>query len=155
MISNEFIQEIPKTDLHLHLDGSLRLSTLIDLAKKEKVQMPSYTEEGLKEKVFKTHYKDLGEYLHGFMYTCGVLRTPENLERVSYELAVDNQLEGVRYIEVRFAPQLHIDNQSMSMEVILQSVNKGLERAKRNLIKKKKLKQEKLRPLIMELLLAR
>ncbi|MEI8346069.1 MAG: adenosine deaminase family protein, partial [Pseudomonadota bacterium] len=124
-----FIQEIPKTDLHLHLDGSLRLATLIDLAKQFKVELPSYTEEGLRELVFKDSYQNLGEYLHGFMYTCGVLRWPEALERVSYELAIDNQKEGVRYIEPRFAPQLHMDNKNMSMELILESVNKGLERA--------------------------
>jgi adenosine deaminase len=125
----QFIRDIPKTDLHLHLDGSLRLQTLIDLAKEYNVELPSYTQEGLKELVFKEYYQDLGEYLHGFKYTCGVLRWPEALERVSYELAQDNQQEGVRYIEIRFAPQLHMDNQTMTMELILESVNKGLKRA--------------------------
>ena len=131
MLSNEFIKKIHKTDLHVHLDGSLRIPTLIEMAKKEKVEMPSYTEEGLREKVFKSKYNDLGEYLHGFMYTCAVLRNPENLERVAYELAVDNQEEGVRYIEIRFAPQLHMDNKMMTMELILESINKGLSRAKK------------------------
>ena len=44
----EFIKEMPKSDLHLHLDGSLRLETLIDLAKKQNIELPSYTPEGLK-----------------------------------------------------------------------------------------------------------
>ena len=65
----EFLFKIPKSDLHLHLDGSLRLSTLIELAKKEKVALPAYTEEGLKKTVFKDKYKNLGEYLKGFSYT--------------------------------------------------------------------------------------
>ena len=47
------------------------------------------------------------EYLKGFIYTSAVLNTPENLERTAYELAQDNLEEGVRYMEVRFAPQLH------------------------------------------------
>jgi adenosine deaminase len=129
MITEEFIKEMPKSDLHLHLDGSLRLGTLIDLAKKNNIELPSYTEEGLKELVFKDKYANLGEYLHGFMYTCSVLHKAENLERVAYELAIDNQNEGVRYIEIRYAPQLHVDNQDMTMKVVLESVNKGLARA--------------------------
>ena len=46
--SPEFIRAIPKTDLHLHLDGSLRLGTLIDIAKAENIKLPSYTEDGLR-----------------------------------------------------------------------------------------------------------
>lgn len=131
MFTDKFLREIPKTDLHLHLDGSLRLSTLIELAKKDKVQLPSYTQSGLKSLVFKDRYANLGEYLHGFMYTCEVLRNLENLERCSYELAVDNQKEGVRYIEVRFAPQLFIDNLDLTMEKIFKAVNDGLNRAEK------------------------
>ena len=69
-LSAEFLRAIPKTDLHVHLDGSLRLSTLIDLAKIQAVELPSYEETGLRELVFKDHYADLTEYLHGFKYTC-------------------------------------------------------------------------------------
>ena len=81
----EFIRAIPKSDLHVHLDGSLRLKSLIELSREQKRELPSFTEAGLKEKVFKEHYSDLSEYLHGFKYTCAVLRTPEALERVAYE----------------------------------------------------------------------
>lgn len=129
MYSEEFLREIPKTDLHLHLDGSLRLSTLIDIAKKDKIELPSYTEEGLKELVFKDKYNNLGEYLSGFQYTCSTLRSLENLERCSYELAVDNQNEGVRYIESRFAPQLFMNNKDLTMEKIFEAIDKGFSRA--------------------------
>jgi adenosine deaminase len=129
-ISRAFIEAIPKTDLHLHLDGSLRLSTLIDLAAQANVELPSTTEEGLRELVFKARYADLGEYLTGFAYTCAVLRRKEALERVAFELAEDNLAEGVRYIEVRFAPQL-LAHDRLSMEDTIQAVTDGLERAKR------------------------
>ena len=108
MYSQQLLNALPKSDLHCHLDGSLRLETLIDLAKTHGVDMPSYTPEGLKELVFKATYDDLPDYLHGFAYTCAVLKDEESLERVSYELAVDSIAEGVRYLEVRFAPQLHV-----------------------------------------------
>ncbi|MDD8012991.1 MAG: adenosine deaminase family protein [Acidobacteriota bacterium] len=128
-ISREFIEKIPKTDLHLHLDGSLRLSTLIELAREQKVTLPAYNEAGLRRLVFKSHYADLPEYLQGFAYTTAVLQTPEALERVGYELALDNQAEGVRYIEVRFAPQLHQNARMTSIDVMM-ALNRGLARAK-------------------------
>jgi adenosine deaminase len=128
MITRAIIEKLPKTDLHCHLDGSIRLGTLIELAKEYRVQLPSYTVDGLKATVFKEKYGSLGEYLEGFHYTVAVLQSEVALERVGYELAQDNQAEGVRYVEVRFAPQLHVHSH-LSMENVLKSVNRGLARA--------------------------
>lgn len=128
MITPDLIRALPKTDLHVHLDGSLRERTLIELAKERNVKLPSETVEGLNELVFRSHYANLAEYLHGFQYTCAVLQDAEALERVAYELAWDNIDEGVRYIEVRFAPQLHTHD-GLSMEEVLRAVDRGLKRA--------------------------
>jgi len=130
VVSAEFIRRIPKTDLHVHLDGSMRLSTLIEMARADGVKLPSYEEGGLRETVFKAHYADLTQYLLGFRYTCAVLRTAENLERAACELAEDSIAEGVRYIEVRFAPQLVVHD-GFSIEDSLRSVDLGLARAKK------------------------
>jgi len=130
--STAFIQEMPKSDLHLHLDGSLRIPTLIEMAKKNNIKMPSYTEEGLRELVYKSSYANLGEYLHGFQYTCAVLRDLENIEQVAYELCIDNQNENVYYIEPRFAPQLMMDVEAgLTMEAVMEATYKGFERAKK------------------------
>ena len=80
--SRQFLEALPKTDLHVHLDGSLRLSTLIELAEERGVKLPSYTEEGLLELVFKENYRDLPDYLNGFQYTSPVLCSEEALERL-------------------------------------------------------------------------
>ncbi|HXH76211.1 MAG TPA: adenosine deaminase family protein [Bacteriovoracaceae bacterium] len=139
--TKEFLHEMPKTDLHVHLDGSMRIPTLIEMAKKSNIKMPSYTEEGLRELVFKSAYSNLGEYLHGFQYTCAALRDLENMERVAYELAVDNQAENVTYIEARFAPQLMMDAQAgLTMETIMEAVNKGFERAQKEYNNKPEIK---------------
>jgi len=124
-ITREFIEKLPKSDLHVHLDGSIRLETLIDLARQQNVELPSYTTEGLRELVFKDKYQNLGEYLAGFGYTTRVLQNAEALERVAYELAEDYAGEGIRYIEIRFAPQLHV-HQNLYMEHVLDAVNRGL-----------------------------
>lgn len=128
-ITSEFIRRIPKTDLHVHLDGSLRIPTLIELAQQEGVTLPAYDEQGLKELVFKDHYASLPDYLQGFGYTCAVLQNAENLERVAYELGQDNIEEGVRYVEVRFAPQLHTHD-NFTIADVVRAVAKGMDRAK-------------------------
>jgi adenosine deaminase len=131
MIPNrKLLLSLPKTDLHVHLDGSLRLETLIELSREQKCELPSTSPEGLKELVFKATYDNLGEYLKGFGYTCAVLQDPESLARVAYELAWDNINEGVRYIEVRFAPHLHM-RPGFSCQEVLDAVNAGLAQAER------------------------
>ncbi len=128
-VSREMLLALPKTDLHVHLDGSIRIPTLIDLAREYNVKLPSYTEDGLRELVFKDRYNSLSEYLHGFSYTCKVLQSELALERAAYELCLDNQGEGVRYLEVRFAPQLHVHGH-MNTIMVLKAVNRGMRRAK-------------------------
>ena len=133
--SDSFLKSIPKTDLHVHLDGSLRLSTLIELAQQEGVVLPAYTEAELRQTVFRDTYKDLPEYLQGFQYTVAVMRTAANLERIAFEFAEDNYLEGVRYFEVRFAPQLVAalradGDKHLNITQVIAAVNDGLLRAK-------------------------
>ena len=128
-MTHDLIRTLPKTDLHVHLDGSLRLETLIELARQQHVQLPSYTPEGLKELVFKPRYESLVEYLQGFQYTCSVMQDPDSLERVAYEFMQDNVAEGVRYVEVRYAPQLHL-NDRVGWKGVLASVDRGMRRAR-------------------------
>ncbi|MBK8096392.1 MAG: adenosine deaminase family protein [Planctomycetes bacterium] len=131
-LPREILAQLPKSDLHLHLDGSLRLDTLIELAKERKVTLPSATPDGLLELVFKRAYKNLPEYLKGFEFTVACLQDAASLERVAYELAWDCRKENVFYIEVRFAPQLHVRG-SFSVREVLKAVCRGLERAKKEI----------------------
>jgi len=129
-MTSALLRELPKTDLHLHLDGSLRPETLIELARERKVKLPAYSPAGLYKKVFKESYADLPEYLQGFGYTTSVMRDAESLERVSYELCIDCQAEGVRYIEIRFAPQL-CTRPGFDILDVLKACSRGIERAER------------------------
>lgn len=121
-----FLLRIPKSDLHAHLDGSIRIETLCDLAKEQNVHLPSYDPVELQRTVFPETYLSLEEYLRGFGYMMKVLRTPDALERVAYEVAIDAFNVGVRYLEVRFAPQLHAIPGSFTIEEVVCSVNRGL-----------------------------
>lgn len=131
-LTPDLIAKLPKTDLHCHLDGSLRLSTLIELAHEKKVQLPSTSESGLKKLVFKRAYRNLPEYLKGFEYTVACLSDAESLERAAFELCEDCEAENVRYLEVRFAPQLHV-KPSFDLRAVLRAVCKGIARAERRL----------------------
>ena len=87
--STEFLRQVPKTDLHCHFDGSVRLETLVDLAKQQNVPLPTYDITQLKTRAFRSTYTSLKEYLDCFQYTIAVLRTTDALERVAYEQACD------------------------------------------------------------------
>ena len=131
-LPRELIARLPKSDLHLHLDGSLRLETLIELAKERQVRLPSASPEGLLELVFKRAYKNLPEYLKGFEFTVACLQDAEALERAAYELCWDCRRENVFYIEVRFAPQLHVRG-AFGVREVLRAVCRGLQRAKKEI----------------------
>ncbi len=122
------LRALPKTDLHVHLDGSLRLSSLLEMAKERGVALPADTPEGLIETVFKHSYASLEEYLNGFAYTCAVLQDVAALERAAFELGEDCIEEGVLYVEVRFAPQLHM-HAGLGFDEVMLAVDRGLKRA--------------------------
>lgn len=124
----DVIRRLPKTDLHVHLDGSLRVPSLIEMAKERKVALPSESEAGLREKVFRPSYVNLQEYLEGFRYTVAVLQDKESLERATVELCEDCQQEGVRYVEIRFAPQLHV-RPGFELPDVVRAVDRGIRRA--------------------------
>jgi adenosine deaminase len=104
----EFFQKLPKTDLHVHLDGSLRLETIVDLAKRHKVELPSHDSAELRRIMnLGQNCGSLVEYLKAFDITLRVMQHEDALFRVAYELAEDAARENVRYMEVRYAPMLH------------------------------------------------
>jgi adenosine deaminase len=131
-ITPELLAALPKSDLHLHLDGSLRLETLLDLARQHGVRLPSRTRDGLLELVFKRAYRNLPEYLKGFEFTVACLQDAESLERAAYELCLDCRAENVFYAELRFAPQLHVRG-SFQVKDVLRAVCRGVERAKKEI----------------------
>jgi len=130
-LKREFIEKLPKTDLHVHLDGSIRISTILDLAKKQKVKLPTDTEEELKKIVScDENCKSLDEYLRAFDITLSVMQTEESLIRTAFELAEDAAKENIRYLEVRYSPILHTQK-GLKLTIISDAVIKGLRKAEK------------------------
>lgn len=126
--THDWIRALPKADLHIHLDGSLRPSTLIDLAAEYGVRLPTTDPDALADYMYVREARDLVDYLARFDTTLSVLQTADALERVAYELAEDAAAENVRYMEVRYSPVLNI-KQGLSLEGALEASLRGLRRA--------------------------
>lgn len=130
-VLREDILKMPKTDLHCHLDGSLRLATLIDLAREYKVELPTTDEEQLRNMLLCGRRVDsLETYLKAFDITLRVLQDKDALSRVAFELAEDAALENVWYLEVRFSPLLHLQRGLRYAEIV-DAVLEGLQRAQK------------------------
>src|SRR5262245_14439440 len=126
----EFFQSLPKADLHVHLDGSLRLATIVDLARAENVELPSYEPAELRRIMhLGENCGSLAEYLKAFDVTLRVMQTESALFRIAYELCEDAARENVRYMEVRYAPVLHTQRGLKLMKVI-EAVLAGLKAAR-------------------------
>jgi adenosine deaminase len=125
----EVIEKLPKTDLHVHLDGSLRLSTILDLAEKGRIDLPAHDEDGLRKAMnLGQNCGSLVEYLKAFDITLRVLQTAESLTRAAFELAEDEARENVRYMEVRYSPMLHT-RRGLKLTTVVEAVLEGLRAA--------------------------
>ncbi|WP_437743264.1 adenosine deaminase [Sorangium sp. So ce302] len=126
----EFFRQLPKTDLHVHLDGSLRLETIIELARTHHVELPTYEPAELRRVMnLGQNCGSLVEYLKAFDITLRVLQTEEALHRVAYELAEDAARENVRYMEVRYSPMLHT-RLGLRLTSVVEAVLSGLRTAR-------------------------
>ena len=130
-LSLEFIEKLPKTDLHVHLDGSIRVDTIIELARKQNVKLPTFDRGELYRQLYAGDVcNSLDDYLKAFDITLSVMQTEESLERAGHELAEDAWKENVRYIEVRYAPMLHT-RAGLSLTDVVEATLRGLRSAKR------------------------
>ena len=122
------LRQLPKAELHCHLDGSLRPSTMLELARDQRVTLPRQTPEELTEFMRVDDANSLEDYLRRFDVTISVLQTEEALERAAYELVEDAYEDGVSYIEVRNAPILNVVKGLTLVEAI-EAPLRGLRRA--------------------------
>ena len=122
----EFLRQLPKVDLHCHLDGSIRFNTILELAEKNKVKLPTDDIDKLRLMlVMGDNCKSLSDYLQAFEITLSVLQDEESLSRVAYELIEDCAKENIWYVEVRFSPILHT-NKGLKITRIVEAVLQGL-----------------------------
>ncbi len=119
---------LAKTELHCHLDGSLSLPTIRQLAAMANIDLPASDEELKHHVTAPAHCENLLDYLEAFDYIRPLLQTKEALTLAAYDVAKQAALENVVYIEVRFAPELSMD-QGLTVPETIDAVCEGLRQA--------------------------
>jgi adenosine deaminase len=99
---------MPKAELHLHLDGSLRIETALDLARSRGIDAPRDVEGMRAMLVAPMPCRDQAELLRAFDLPIALMQDAEALERVAAELVETKAAENVRYVEIRWGPLLHV-----------------------------------------------
>lgn len=127
-VTRELLEKLPKTDLHVHLDGSLRPETMIELAREYHKTMPKWDADELRDYMHVQDARNLVDYLARFDTTLSVMQTADALERIAYELAEDAAAENVRYMEVRYSPVLNIQ-EGLTLNEAVDAPLRGLRRA--------------------------
>lgn len=123
------IKNLPKIELHCHLDGSVRPETILDIAQKENIELLSYNIDDIRKNVVAPEEcTSLNDYLESFKLPNLVMQTRESLERITFELFEDAAKENIKYMEVRFAPMLHTEK-DLTMEEVIESVLSGMRKA--------------------------
>ena len=127
-LTRELVRQAPKVLLHDHLDGGLRPTTVVGLAAEQGHALPTEDPHELAA-WFRAgaDRKDLALYLETFSHTVGVMQTQEALARVARECAEDLAADGVVHAEVRFAPELHVE-QGLSLDEVVAAVLDGFRR---------------------------
>lgn len=106
MPMRDHLRRMPKAELHVHLDGSLRPDTMLELSREAGLEPPAAGAEALRRYMLVDDARDLVEYLTRFDHTIALLQVPEAIERVAREMVHDAAADGLRHLEVRYCPQL-------------------------------------------------
>jgi adenosine deaminase len=127
-ITRDDARRLPKVLLHDHLDGGLRVATIMELADSIGWTLPTTDPDELQAWFTRgAETADLLQYLATFEHTLAVMQTAEHIERIAHEAVVDLADDGVVYAEIRFAPELH-QQQGLGLEAVVEAVTTGLRR---------------------------
>jgi adenosine deaminase len=129
VIEPDTVASLPKAVLHDHLDGGLRVETVLDLADEAGYDgLPSYDADELRAWFHQGRSGSLEGYLEAFEHTISVKQEESAISRVAYECGVDLAADNVVYAEVRYAPSLFTEK-GLPLEAVFEAANDGFDRA--------------------------
>jgi adenosine deaminase len=126
--TDDALRRLPKAELHLHLDGSLRPATVEELAREVGLVPADAPEGAAMARVRVARRAGLLEALQGFEVLLPLLQTKEHLARVTRELVEDLAADGVVYTELRFCPRLNTE-QGLTVDEVLACVGEAAAQA--------------------------
>ena len=124
--------DIPKTEIHCHLEGAIRTQTIIDIAKEHHLKLPSY-EAGELDKYVKVYdqLRDLEAVLAAFAIFQNSITSPDVVERIARELFEDSAKQNIKLFEVRFSPDWAFHGHNLDWEACLEGLLRAKERAEK------------------------
>ena len=128
-------RSIPKVELHRHLDGSVRFETILDLAKTKNIDLGlplSQRDELFKQAKVLMPMKNLDEVLDSFWTTQKVMVDYESIERIAFENVEDCFNDGIKLIELRFAPTFITEGKKLPYDEVIEATIDGVLRAKKS-----------------------
>ncbi|XP_078111966.1 adenosine deaminase [Sander vitreus] len=141
--SQQVVFDKPKVELHVHLDGAIRVQTLLDVAKRRNIPLPANTVEEMRQIIIVQQPATLTMFLGKFEeYMHVVAGDREAIKRMAYEFVEDKAKEGVIYVEVRYSPHLLANTKvdpiqwnqregDLSPDEVVHLVNEGLSEGER------------------------
>lgn len=120
-----YLRAAPKVELHVHLEGAIRPATLLELARRNRVDLPADTVEGLRRWF---DYRDFAHFVEIFVTATSCLCTAEDYELIAYEFGAEMARQNVRYAEVTFSPSTHVW-MGRPWEMVFGGITRGRERA--------------------------
>jgi len=124
--------KLPLIDLHHHLDGSVRLETILDIGLKHNLPLPAKTLEGLRPFVqVSTPQPGIMAFIERFEWMTGILVDYDACRRVAFENVQDQALEGVDYAEYRYSPWFMAEAHGLKAAGVVEAVTDGLRAAER------------------------
>jgi aminodeoxyfutalosine deaminase len=118
----DFVRHMPKVELHVHLEGSIRPATLLTLAERNGVALPAHDPEGLRRFY---RFSDFDHFIQVYITISSCLRTISDFSLIAYEFGADMARQKIRYAEVTFTPYPHVAETGLPFDEILAGLNDG------------------------------
>ena len=122
--------DLYKAEIHIHLEGSIRTATIIDIAREHNLPLPAYEVEALNPhvKVY-DQLQSLGAVLEAFAIFQNSIASPAAVERITYELCEDANRQNIKLLEIRFSPDWAFSGHNLNWDASLGSILRAKSRA--------------------------
>lgn len=127
MSIHAFIAAMPKVELHIHLEGSIRPQTLLELARRNDVALPAQDVAGLREFY---RFRDFAHFLQVYSTITSCLKTLDDYRLIAYQFGADLARQNIRYAEVTFTPEINVRGSELPFDDILAALNEGRSQAR-------------------------
>ena len=124
--------DIPKIEIHCHLEGAIRTQTILDIAREYNLHLPSYDVDELDKHVkVLDQMRDLHAVLEAFAIFQNSIASPAVVERIAWELFEDSARQNIKLFEVRFSPDWAFHGHNLDWDEALEGILRAKERAER------------------------